>query len=322
VSARLLALAALAFVAGCSGGSGSSSSPAPAAPPPTPVPPTFDAVSLPTYPPLGPGGKIDVKLTDAEGLSRITATFKDVVRRSLSGTTGSVSFLATELGEGMGTLTLVACDVRSNCRQRTVTDLLVDLTPPDIELERPVVSSLTDGVDGQVAVWVTDGWVLGSVALSFAGKTLHADFPKAYPATLGTSRDVSRVAFPAKEFPDGAGMVTVVATDAAGNARTQSFALRIDGSRPTVAITEPQQGAKISGGRLTVQLTASDEGGSVPVVDLWIGGARVLAGASPATPLVIDTSSLPPGPVVVRAIATDQAGNESTAAEATIEIMP
>lgn len=318
-----LALASMLAASACSSSNDFEGGPPPptAPPPPPPVPPTFDAFLIPNWPPLGPTGKVEVRLTDDEALSRITATFKDVTRRSLTGTTSLVSFTAGELGEGMGTLTLVACDQRSACRSRQVTDLLVDLTPPDIELERPVVSSLVDGIDGQVAVWVTDGWVLGSVELTFAGKVVRRDFPKAYPSTLGIDRDVSRVAFPAKDFPDGAGMAKIVARDAAGNERTQSVMLRVDGTRPIVALMEPQPGTQVSG-PLTVRVTATDEGGVAPTIDLWVGGARVLTGVSASTPLVIDTKTLPPGPTEVRVVATDEAGNESIAAQAAIVIMP
>ena len=163
--------------------------------------------------------------------------------------------------------------------------------------------------------------MLGSVDLTYAGQTVHTDFPKAYPSTLGESRDVSRVAFPAKGLPSGSGMATVVARDAAGNERKQSFALRIDGTRPVVTITDPQPGAQVTG-ELTVHLTATDDGAAPPLVDLWVGGARVLTGVSASTPLVIDTSSLPPGDAVVRAVATDEAGNQSLAAQATIRIVP
>jgi hypothetical protein len=320
----LLVLASVVATGGCWSSNdtiGRDTSPPPPPPQPVPVAPTFGEIVLPTWPPLGPTGKINVPLSDDEGLSRITATFKDVTRRSVAGTTGMVSFTSAELGEGMGTLTLVACDARSACRSRTVSDLLVDLTPPDIELERAVVSSLVDGIDGQVAVWVTDGWVLGSVDITFAGKTVRHDFPDAYPTTLGTTRDVSRVAFPAKGLPSGSGSATVIARDAAGNARTQSVTLRIDGTRPIVTLSEPQNGAVVSG-LLTVRVTATDEGPVAPTVDVWVGGARVLTGVPASTPLVVDTSTLPPGSTEVRAVATDEAGNESVAARATIEIAP
>jgi hypothetical protein len=320
--ARAIVLACVLSATGCSSSNDwtlASSQPTPA--PPAPVPPTFDALVIPTWPPLGPNGKIEVRLSDDEGLARITATFKDVARKTVGGKTGVVSFTGSELGEGSGTLTLIACDARSACRERWVSDLLVDLTPPDIELERPVVSSLVDGVDGQVAVWVTDGWVLGSVELTFAGKVVRRDFPAAYPSTLGTARDVSRVAFPASAFPDGTGAAVIVARDAAGNERTQSVTLRIDGTRPIVTLLEPQPGTQVRGA-LTVRAAATDDSGVAPTIDLWVGGARVLTGAPATTTLVVDTSTLPPGSTEVRAVATDEAGNESVAARAAIELLP
>ena len=52
-----------------------------------------------------------------------------------------------------------------------------------------------------------------------------------------------------------------------------------------------------------------------------MGGARLLTGVSASTQLVVDTSSVPPGDAVVRAVATDEAGNQSLAAQVTIQIV-
>jgi hypothetical protein len=284
----------------------------------TPTPPTFN-VDIPSWPPLGKTGRIDVAVSDDEALSRLTATFKNVARRTFTGTTGSISLSGSDLGEGMGTLTLVACDTRDACRERRVNDFLVDMTPPEAELESPTISPKLEGIDGQVAVWVSDAWVLGSVDFTFEGKTLHHDFPKAYPSTVGTEWDVSRVTFAAKDLPEKEGQATVVVRDAAGNARTQSFHIRIDGTAPTVAITQPANGANV-GASFDVALLATDEGPTPPTVELWVGGARVLDAVAPAGAITIDASTLPPGPTTVQAIARDPAGNRSTVSSITVNV--
>lgn len=287
----------------------------------TPTPPTFDSIEIPSWPPLGKAGTIKVQLSDDESLSRLTATFKNIARRTFTGTKGSISLSGNDLGEGLGTLTLVACDSRDACRERTVNDFLVDMTAPEAELESPTVSPKLSGIDGQLAIWVSDAWVLGSVDLTFEGKTLHHDFPKAYPATVGKEWDVSRVTFAAKDLPEKEGDATVVVRDAAGNSRTQSFHIRIDGTAPTVAITQPASGANVSG-TFDVSLTATDEGPTPPVVELWVGGARILEAPAPLGAISVDTSSLPAGPVEVKAIARDPAGNRSTLSAITVNVTP
>lgn len=287
-----------------------------------PTPPAFDSLEIPEWPPLGKEGRITVKLSDDEALARLTATFKNVAFRSFTGThSGEVSLTGDDLGEGMGTLTLVACDLRDHCRERRVNDFLVDMTAPDAELENATVSPKLAGVEGQVAVWVSDAWVLGSVDFTFAGKTLHHDFPKAYPETVGKEWDVSRVAFDAKDLPEKEGQAVVVVRDAAGNARTRAFNLRVDGTAPTVAITQPANGASVSGS-FDVSLVASDEGPAPPTVELWVGGTRIVEAAAPLGAITVDTSALPSGPVEIRATARDLAGNRSTLSTITVNVAP
>ncbi len=312
-------LAAVA-AAGCSLDSSPGGEPSPPPPPPPRVAPNFVTVGLPTWPPLSADGEITVRVTDDEALARISASFRDGSTKSVRGKDGTVSFFGHELGEGMGTLLLTACDERFLCRTRTVSDLLIDMTPPDIVLERAVVSPRLRGVDGQVALWVSDGWVLGSVDLSFNGRSFRQDFPHEYPSTLGVSQDVSRVAFAAKDFPTGAGEAVVVARDAAGNERTERLALRIDATLPVVHLLEPAEGAQASGA-LTVRFDASDDGDAAPSVDVWVGGARVLSAVKAGVPFVVDTSTLPPGRAEVRAVARDEAGNESDAASVMVDVV-
>lgn len=324
MSARAFAALGAAAVVVALAGCATTSEPPPPSPAPAPTapptPPKFDAIDIPEWPPLSASRSISVRLSDDERLSRLTATFKNVSRRTLDGASGTVVLSGADLGEGMGTLTLVACDARGACRERRVNDFLVDMTPPEAELERATVSPRLDGLDGQVAVWVSDAWVLGSMDLTFAGKTLHHDFPKAYPATVGTEWDVSRVAFPASDLPEAEGDAIVVVRDAAGNARTETFRLRIDGKAPTATIAEPADGATVSGS-FDVRVEAQDDGPDAPIVELWVGGARILEAPAPLGLVTVDTSALPSGATELRAVARDEAGNRSAVAHATVQVV-
>lgn len=314
--ATLLSAGALA----CSNDSVGIEDSAPPPPPPNEVP-KVGQITLPTWPPMGKGGHLDVAVSDDQADTTVSARFAGSSVKNLQLTNGTVRFFGFELGEGYGDLYLSACDRQRACRERRVEKLLVDMTPPDIELERDVVSALVDGIDGDVGVWVRDGWVLGSVEITYGGKTLKHAFPQAYPSTLGTKPDVSRVGFPAKSLPVGNGLLAITATDAAGNVSTKSVKLRIDATKPLVQLLEPAPGAQVKGA-FVVRVAATDDGGQPPTVDLFVGGARVLSNVVPSAPFVLDTSTLTPGIHEVRAIARDDAGNESVAAQVDVEVLP
>jgi len=297
--------------------------PAPAPPPPPPDvnPPAIEQVSIPSWPPLSATSRLEVAVSDDRALASVTASFRGSDLKTVTGLRGVVTFFGSELGEGQGTLTIIARDKAGSSRTRTIHDLVVDFTPPDIELEREAVSPRLEGIDGEVAVWVSDGWVLGAVDLTFLGKTFHEAFPEAYPPTLGKSRDTSRVAFAARDLPVGDAMLEVTARDAAGNARTMTRRLRIDATPPVATIAAPAPGATLQGSA-ELRVTASDDGPTPPLVDVWVGGARVLTSVPPGSPLRLDTSTLPAGASEIRVIPRDEAGNEGAPAIVAVTIAP
>jgi hypothetical protein len=163
--------------------------------------------------------------------------------------------------------------------------------------------------------------VPGTVDYTYRRTTPHHHSPQAYPPTDGTESDHSRVAFAAKDLPEKEGDATVIVRDAAGNARTETFHLRIDGTAPTVAITQPANGASVTG-TFDVSVTAVDEGPTPPIVELWVGGARILEAAAPLGAIGVDTSTLPSGPVELKAIARDPAGNRSPLSTILVNVTP
>ena len=287
----------------------------------TPAPPTLESLGLPTWPPMGHTSEIRARCRDDDRLSSVSALFASTAVRSVSGLEASVVFSGRELGEGLGDLRVRCCNARQACAERRVTDFLVDLTPPEIEEERLVASPHGQDLDGDIALWVRDAWVLGSVELSFGGKTLRHEFPQAYPSTLGDDWDFSRVTFPAKDLPPGAGTAVVTARDGAGNVVTRQLRVRIDGTPPEVALLAPISGTVASGGSFTVRAQATDgDNPTPPTIDLWVGGTRIAELPGPIAQIEVDTATLPPGPTEVRAIARDDAGNESVAAKVLVDV--
>lgn len=289
---------------------------------PAATPPSLAPLNVPDYPPLSAGKSIEATCTAESGILAITAQFDNSVSRFGNGSRAqSVSFFGSELGEGMGSLRVRCCDNSRTCAEREVQNYIVDLSPPEIEAERLVASPARSGFEGEIAFWISDAWVLGSVEMTFGGKTLTHELPKAYPATVGKDWDVTRVTFPAKDLGTGTGSAVVIARDAAGNAVTKTFALRLDATPPTVSLASPASGAIVSGGKVSLTALADDSGNpNAPTIRVFAGGAPIAELPGPRVDIDIDTSTLPSGPNVLSAIAIDDAGNRSIAAEVTVEV--
>ncbi len=312
---------ALFLVSGCT----TTEEPPPPPPPgntaQNPTPPKLDPLSVPDWPPFGPSSEIHARCKDDLALRTIAAIYKYSPVRAVSGVDDAVVFTGRDLGEGQGDLRIRCCDTGSACAERTITDFLVDLTPPQIEEERLVARPNGDGIEGDISFWVRDAWVLGSVELAYGGKTLRHDFPEAYPSTLGRDWDVSRVSFPAKDLPPGAGSAVVIARDAAGNVTSRQVQLRIDGTAPQVALLAPTAGSVADRGKFTIRAQASDgDNPTSPTIDLWVGGTRIAELPGPVAEVEVDTATLPPGATEVRAIARDDAGNESAPAIVSVDV--
>lgn len=284
------------------------------------APPHIDPLTVPDWPPFGPTSSITASCSGETTLRNISASFMFAESKSVSGMSGRVSFRGSELGEGQGQLRVTCCDLRGSCAARDVESFLVDLTAPEVGVERAVASPNGEGLDGDVALWVGDAWVLGSVELTFRGTALRYDFPNVYPSTVGKDWDVSRVTFSAKDLPLGSGDAVVVVRDAAGNSASSIVSLRIDGTAPNVALLQPSPGAAVTG-PFVVKVSSTDPNDATPTrIRVWVGGAFVGELAGPVGELTLDPATLPPGPTEVRAVARDEAGNESAPVSVTVTV--
>jgi Bacterial Ig domain len=116
---------------------------------------------------------------------------------------------------------------------------------------------------------------------------------------------------------DGLRDVRAVAIDAAGYQRTSAVigSRRVDNTAPAAALADP--GAYLSG-TVTVSATGSDAGSglaSLAIEHRAPGGswATLCTGAASPRSCGLATAGLPDGPYELRAVATDAAGNRSTA---------
>jgi hypothetical protein len=301
------------------------SSSEPTAPAPTPSatstssfdpPPAVTRIVVPAWPPIGPLASVEITATDNRSLSRADVFFAKRSTRSLSGTASTFSVSGEVLGEGFGELLVQVTDSSGGTAERRFSNLLVDLTPPTIQLLETTVPAT--GERAHIDMWITDAWVLGDVTLQFGDKYLRHDFVDAYPPTLGKQWDTSLVSFEASAFPPGRGTARVVANDGAGNSAEKSFYLHIDAIAPAVQITAPAADSVVTG-RFDVTVEASDALGGNVWVELSVAGTTLATSVGSAT-LTLDANELPIGSATINAVAIDEAGNRSAPASVTVNV--
>ncbi len=274
--------------------------------------PSVDRIEVPSWPPLGPSGKVRAIVSDKQGnLVNVSARFRNTVRRSVSGFETTATFTGMELGDGMGTLTIVAESRNGGRAEREVSRFLVDLEPPELESVRLGASPLLEGEPGELVFIVRDAWVLGRVELGVAGQRFVHEFPPGYPGTLGATWDQSRVSFPVKGLPEGPRTASLLLVDAAGNSAGFEVPVTIDGTRPAARVLSPAEGSSVTGSFL-VRVSGTDAGSSDPVQLLVsVDGTPVATLPGPTAELTLDSSTFSPGPTDITVVAVDRVGNQS-----------
>ncbi|MBI5479978.1 MAG: Ig-like domain-containing protein [Deltaproteobacteria bacterium] len=269
------------------------------------LPPSFTAIEVPSYPPLGPTGVVTVTLHDDTGLSALGYEFAKVGQTWISGTNQTVTIPAAALGEGFGDLQLTVSNVRGAWTRKVVENLVVDFSPPKVEV---MPRSLMRPGD-EVVAWVSDGWLLGSVELKIGDLHRREDFPQVYPPYFGQQWDLSLVRFPIGDLADGTHRALLVVKDAAGNEVKEEFDLTIDGVPPTLSIRSPTPGATVNG-HFPVEVEADDGGGEVGIV-LRVDGIEIASATGPAATIYLDADDFAPGTVDLEVEALDAAGNST-----------
>ncbi len=276
---------------------------------PADAPPHVELIDVPDWPPLGERGKVNVQASDDRGLSRIDFEFAKKTSVQVRGSFASASTLGESLGEGFGELVVRAVDFNNGFAERKVEDLLIDLTPPKVEIGRAVLPAR--GPDARLDLWVADAWVLGKVTLEFAGVELVHEFEPGYPDTIGKEWDQSIVSFDVSKLPPGRATAWLTVADAAGNIFERDFSLHVDAVAPDVRLVRPLAGTRVSG-RFEVEIGTGGTATEPVWIELFAGGAR--AGelmAAPNAVVMLDAAEFAPGPLSLEAVARDEAGNKA-----------
>ena len=186
--------------------------------------------------------------------------------------------------------------------------------PPTVQVTSPAAGATLSGKVNLTAVASANGGIKG-VQFRVDGNNVGTALTAAPYAYVLDSSTLS----------NGSHAITAVATDDSGASTTSaSVAVKVDNSvkdttPPTVSITAPASGAKVSG---VVAVTASaTDNVSVASVQFEIDGA-VVGAADLAAPYAYswDTSKSSNGPHTLTAIATDGAGNSATSATVAVTV--
>jgi len=284
-------------------------------------PPHIINVVLPEWPPVGPETPITALVEDDVGLDSVDFRFGFLFSTwtEASGTFDRVVIRGADLGEGIGTLVVSARDIHGNGARREVSDLLIDLSPPVVEVGTTLLRGDGLGPSGALDVYVGDAYILGSVELTFQESVQTHSFQQGWPPTLGEFWDRAIVSFPADSLPAGSGPAHLLVRDAAGNSVEHFFELTVDASAPVLDITAPQAQAVVSG-RFSVSVEASDPEGGECWIDLFLGGAYAASAVGPSAEIELDADDFAPGQVELVAVAEDPAGNSSASAPIAIFI--
>ncbi len=186
---------------------------------------------------------VTVKATDATGVTSVkvdTTSLTMTAGTALDGTwTGTITAAATE---GTQTLTVEASDAAGNKKSATTT-YIVDNTAPTIASVTPTDGSKVFKAELTVSGTVTDNVAVASVTVSGSAVTVAANGAFTTTKTLAL----------------GANTITIVATDTAGNSKTETRSVTYATS-PPLTITVETGKTYVAGDKITIFVQFTSEG--------------------------------------------------------------
>lgn len=195
-------------------------------------------------------------------------------------------------------------------------DAPADTTAPTVSVSSPAEGSTVSGVVA-VSAEASDNVGVSEVRFFADGVLLGADATSPYEAAWDTTT-----------VPDGSHNLTAIAVDATGNSTT-STAVTVtventptpppaDTTAPTVSISEPSDGATVSG-TVSITANASDD---VGVTEVRFLHGTTLIGTDTTDPYGIswDTTIVVDGEHTLTAVAVDAASNTTTSEAVTVTV--
>lgn len=212
------------------------------------------------------------------------------------------------VGEGVHVVYYAALDAAGNVSAIESTTLKIDLAKPTLTESVIGTDTLTYKTGGvTLAGMVADTNGISGVKISYTedGGTEQTLSATVSGTTWNASSDLS---------DDGLYVVTIVATDGAGQTTTVTRNVMIDTAKPEVTVSSPSDGTYTTVDSLTVKGLATDGSGSgVKSVSYSLDGSASTS-ANGVSSWTIPLSSLTSeGAHIVTVTATDKAGNAGTA---------
>jgi subtilisin family serine protease len=186
-----------------------------------------------------------------------------------------------------------------------------DTTKPSAAITSPTGGTVSGLVN--VTVNATDNVGVTRVDLRANGQAVASDTLAPFQFTWDSTK-----------VPNGTATLTAVAYDAAGNAGTSAgVSVNVsngapppaDTTPPTIHITAPGSGAKVTG-LVTISTSAADNSGATGITQLlYVDGALVASGNGSSMSYKWNTRKAKAGPHTISATARDAAGNSASAQE-------
>lgn len=258
---------------------------------------------------------VNVSATDNVGVAHVDLLVNGTLFASDITTPYSFSWDSTGLAGSSAMLLARAYDAAGNSADSPTVSVTVasgsttsgpDTTPPTVTISSPSggtvsgIISVTVSASDNVGVARVDLYVNSSLLAS----DTSAPFDFSWDSTSlgGTNATLSAVAFDAAGNSASSAPVTVGVLSGAGPATP-------DTTPPTVAITNPGNGAKVSG-MVTINVAASDNV-AVASASLYLDGVLVSTGNRSTLAYKWNSRKSPAGAHTVSAVAKDTSGNQA-----------
>ncbi len=231
---------------------------------------------------------VTAKASDADsGVAKVDlydgGTLIDTKAAGVSGTY-TFSLDTTKLMDGTHTLRAVAYDNAGSSSESSTT-LTVDNTAPVVNWISPADGSTTGG-----SVTLNAVTSEGTVTYTVDGAPITGN-----KATFTN---------------DGTHTITATAQDAAGNRTVNTIRVTSDATAPTAQITSPTSGSTLTSNPVTVAVTGTDTGSGVVSLEVFAGTTSIGSVSGTSGNVTWTPTS---GSYALTVIATDKAGNRSTA---------
>ena len=220
----------------------------------------------------------------------------------------SVSWDSTSVPAGTVELTAVATDTSGNGATSASRSVTVDNTGPSVAVTAPTAgATVSDWVTVSASASDTAG--VGSVEFYAGATSIGTDTAAPFETTWNTTTSA-----------DGTVPITAVASDALGNQATSApRSVTIDNTDPTVSVSQPADGATVSG---NVSIVGAVTDSSAVSVEFLVDGIVVNRDSTgPSYNTSWDSTTVTDGPVTITARATDAAGNVSTSAAVSVNVL-